>query len=180
MPRGAAPGERRGGRAKGVPNKKTIEALARAKIIEQVADAMAAPGTETRMAIEKVLEGKKLAKDELEEVLPIIKGVVAYYQRQALTMGQDGKPVINGKLDDFKEWLKIFIDTCFKLADFQSAKFKAIMVTAGPGMMGGDNARDVSPNVISMTDQTAAARAYREIMLAPAPKRLATPKTAKS
>ena len=154
---GSRPGS---GRPKGVPNKATIERIARAKITEQIAAEIGAPGSATAVAMHKAMEGRRLAKDELEEVVPIIKGVVAHYQRQSMVLDpKTGKPAIRGDLSDFKEWLRLFVDTCFKLADFQSSKFRAVIVSA-PSQQQTDP-RQIDGNVVLLDrDPVGAGRVY--------------------
>ena len=175
MPRGARPGERRGGRVKGVPNRTSIEKLEQARIAEQIAEAVGAPKRATSTVIKKVLGNHKLAKDELVEVIPIIKGVVAHFQRQAMRATPEGGLEIVGDLGDFKEWLKLFIDTSFKLADFQSPRFRAIVADvpapAGHLTPGGPG------KFVRTGDAKAAARAYQEYIQAP--RQLALPSPAK-
>lgn len=174
MPRGAKPGERRGGRAVGKRNKATEAALARQQVAEQVAEQLSIPGSAAALAIKRIMAPHKLAKEELEETLPVIKGVLGFLESQAFKVPEGGgsAELVPEKLDTLREWLKLFVDAAHKLADFQSPKFKAIMVQAAPLPIPGDNARTVgSSNVVNMADQTAVARVYREIMQGPIPKR---------
>ena len=184
MPRGAKKGERRGGRATGKRNKATEEALARAQVIEQVAEQLSIPGSAAALAIKKVMAPHKLAREELEDTLPVIKGILGILEGQAFQTPEDGGEavIVPEQLADLRDWLKLFVDAAHKLADFQSPKFKAIMVAAAPPpAMPGDGARTVgSSNVVNMADQTAVARAYREIMQGPIPKRAPAPAKAKS
>jgi hypothetical protein len=160
-----AAGKKTGGRQKGSLNKTTHERLERARIVEQVAAEIGAPASVTSVVLHKAMEGHKLAKDELVEIVPIIKGVVAHYQRASTVVDKKtGKLRIKGDLSDFKEWLRLFVDTCFKLADFQSPKFRAIVVAAAPN----DQQRQVdgADNVINIDDAIGAARVYRRIVSA--------------
>jgi hypothetical protein len=175
MPRGARPGERRGGRVKGVPNRTTVEKLEQARIAEQIAKAVGAQNGASSTAAKKILSSQKLAKDELAEVIPIIKSIVAHFQRQAMRATPEGGLEIVGDLGDFKEWLKLFIDTSFKLADFQSPRFRAIVADvpapAGHLAPGGPG------KFVRTGDAKAAARAYQEYIQAP--RQLALPPLAK-
>jgi Na+-transporting methylmalonyl-CoA/oxaloacetate decarboxylase gamma subunit len=168
MPKGGSkPGERRGGRKRGIPNKATIERLLRGKIAEQVAEEIGAPGTAVAIALEKAASGRRLAKDELEEVVPIIKGIVAHHQQQVTSQDPaTGRLVITPQADlsDLKGWLQLFVDTCFKLADFQSPKFRAIVVAAAPQET--NQGRGGADNVIPLNDPVGAARVYKRIVSA--------------
>lgn len=168
MPRGARPGERRGRRSKGVPNRTTVEKLEQAHIAEQIGKELGAP------KLAKVLRNYKLAKDELVEVIPIIKGIVAHFQRRAMRTTPEGGLEIVDDLDEYKEWLKLFIDTCFKLADFQSPKFRAILAASTAA---GDSAPRDPGRVTRLGDAVAASRAYQQYMVAP--RQLSLPPLAK-
>jgi len=123
-----AKGRFTGGRVKGVSkNKATIER-------EQKALAELANRAKAMQAAGKPL---KLAKDELAELIPVVKGSVAAFQKAA--MGEDGsgapgKPGFDaGKWKDFREWLEFFSTLCYRTADFQSPKYRAIAVAVPPG-----------------------------------------------
>lgn len=169
MPRGGS--RPNSGRRKGVPNKATVERLEREKITEQaaaaVAESLGITDSVAARAIEKATRGKSLAKEELEEILPIVKGFVAYFQRQTVDLAPDGSMIMleNGQMKEFKEWLDRYIQTCFKLADFQSPRFRAIVVAAGP-TPGDNTGGSPASNVISLDDQVGAARLYRRIVSA--------------
>jgi hypothetical protein len=165
MPRGARPGERRGGRVKGVPNRTTVEKLEQARIAEQIAKEVGAQNGASSTAAKKILSSQKFAKDELAEVIPIIKGIVAHFQRQAMRATPEGGLEIVGDLGDFKEWLKLFIDTSFKLADFQSPKFRAIIADVPASV--GNLAPGGPVKVARLGDAAAAARAYQRYIQAP-------------
>ena len=162
-----AAGKKTGGRQKGSLNKTTLERLERARVIEQVAAEVGGLGTvkATAVALHKAMEGHRLAKDELVEVIPVIKDIVAHYQRKSTAISKKtGLLVVKGDPSDFKEWLRLLVDTCFKLADFQSPKFRAIMVSA-PGEQESMKTIDAD-NVIPLNDAVGASRVYRRIMSA--------------
>ena len=165
MPRGARPGERRGGRIKGVPNKATIAALNERKIIDQIAKQTGTSSSVTAAVLSKAAGYRKLAVEELEDVLPIIKSLVAYHQIKVMRAGPTGALQITGELDDFKEWLRLFIETCAKLAPYQSPTFKAIAVVEPqlPGKPPIPNAYDIE----RLDDPVAASRVYQQLMQAP-------------
>lgn len=118
-----------GGRTAGTPNKATQERLERERMAEQIAAAAGHAGSGA--AVAKAMEtNRPLARTELENLLPILKGIVAHFQRvpfQATTTGQPGN---KSDWDTFRTWLELFINTCTKLAPYQSPTFRAIAVTS--------------------------------------------------
>lgn len=119
MPRGSAPGEYRGGRSKGRLNKKTIATLEREDIKRQVLD-------EIRKANAAESEAAKhRAKDVMEEFLPIVRGIAAYYHPTFEGMPQQN---LHGNEAKFMEWFPVLLDLAKALAPFQSPTFKAIAV----------------------------------------------------
>lgn len=170
MPKG---GRRVGsGRKPGTPNKSTTKKIADAKIAEQIAAEIGQPAGAVALALQKLEEGRKLAKTELEEFLPIIKGTVGIFQRAA--MKPDGTGVPGGAgysreaWADFKAWAEFFVTLMDKLADFQSPKYKAIMV-ATPGAGDGAGApaegmRDITPAGDLDDDTTIAAQTYLRLV----------------
>jgi len=89
-----------------------------------------------------------LGKDELEDLIPIVKGTVARFQAAALD-GGNGAPGMPGfdpeKWKEFKEWVEFYAKLCHQTADFQSPKFKAIMVSLPPGEESARGMKDVTP-----------------------------------
>lgn len=148
MPKGSniKKGMRPGGRKKGGLNKRTIEKV-----------------EEARIAVENSRgAGKKLAKEVLEDFMHLFAGMAASYQ-----------PLPPGIVDarrqpdeeKFQIYAKLAVDTAKALADFQSPKFRAIMVTAPTGdpekpMVTRDG------NLLTIDDPIAAARVYARIMKA--------------
>lgn len=118
MPRGASKGERRGGRAKGTLNRTTIE---RALLAEKELEAAKA-------------SGRKLAKEWMQEFLPVLAGMTAFYQPTFPGMQQQNP---NGSEDKFEKWYGLFLDTATKLAPFESPTFRAVMVAPPPPPKGG-------------------------------------------
>lgn len=130
--KGAAPGERRGGRHAGVPNKATTEAIEREHIEVQIA----APATvETVATAQQQLlppeEGgrghQRLAKDRLAELLDIFLGAAAYYQP---TIDPTARANTNGNWDDFAKWSGMAMQCAGMLAKYQSPQFRAILLPA--------------------------------------------------
>jgi hypothetical protein len=148
-------------------------------IVEQIAEEVGASKAVTGAVVQRVFIGHRLAKDELVEVLPIIKGIVAFYQQRVMGRAPDGTLMMldgaDAALAEFKEWLRLFIDTGFKLAEFQSPRFRAIMATVHHDLQqpgGFDPAK-----VTRLGDPVAVARAYAQTMKAP--RELALPPLAK-
>lgn len=130
MPRGSAPGERRGGRRPGSKNKKGSEReLIAAAIVEKVKAGTASKAEIQERAmiaareIQRANEQRsKLAKEYLEEFVIVLYSMAARYQA-------GGKQPNEEK---YKEWLKLAIDCATKLAPYQSPTFRAIVVAPPP------------------------------------------------
>ncbi|MEA2934534.1 MAG: hypothetical protein QOD74_1180 [Variibacter sp.] len=109
MPRGGSkPGEHRGGRAPGTPNKATLERLLRAERDATQAD------------------GRKLAKEVFEDFMGLFAGIAAFYQPLA-----PGQPTPAGRRPDeskFEKYARLAVGTAADLAPYQSPAFKAIAV----------------------------------------------------
>lgn len=147
MPRGAAPGERRGGRTKGKKNRGTIEK-------ERVAAEIAA-----RTVMDARVAGKKLAKEVLEEFMFLFAGMAATYQ--PLPPGTITPPGHEPDPAKFNEYARLTVHCASKLAPYQSPTFAAIAIsTPGlpvPSQPSGDN-------VIRLDDPIALARVYARIV----------------
>ena len=154
MPRGAKPGERRGGRGKGTLNKATLESLERERIRSQIDVATA--GAERTITQAQAI-GRKLAKDRLEELTEIFIGAAAYFQPRSSAIGEANQ---NADWDKFEKWGRLAMDCASKLAPYQSPTFRAIMVSAPPP----PREEDKLGNVISLSDPIGAARVYRRIV----------------
>lgn len=112
MPNGVRPGERRGGRKKGTPNKATRErALLAKRVVEE----------------QQGKPGRKLAREVLDDFMHLFTGMAAVYQ-----------PLSPGRLPDlhqvpdekrFLEFAQLAITTAAQLAPYQSPKLKAVFVT---------------------------------------------------
>lgn len=151
MPRGAAKGERRGGRPKGMPNQKTIE-----RALQAEADLTAAE-----------VNGKKLGKDYLEQYTEAFHSIAAYYQNQiALAVQQGGVPPA-AALAGFEKWGSLVVKAAREAAEFQSPKFRALAVAVAPGgMSGGVDPKVVDGTVVPLNDNVGASRVYRQIVKA--------------
>ncbi len=121
MPR-AVKGQRFGGRAKGIPNKATIEkALIAEREIEKAKNS-----------------GRKLAKEIMQEFLPVLAGICAYYQPTFPGMTQQN---LHGNATEFERWYKHVLETAKALAPFESPTFRAIMVAPPPQQKQGQRVR---------------------------------------
>lgn len=161
MPRGARPGERRGGREKGTRNKATVERLERERIAEQIAAAAGHPGAGA--AVAKAMEtNRPLAKTELEDVIPILKSIMAHFMNPTIVAAKSGAPVSKAEWDHVRTWIELFVDVCTKLAPFQSPTYRAMLVSMTPGeapARPGDDAK-----VIKMLNPVDVSREYQRIV----------------
>lgn len=102
MPRGSAPGERRGGRRKGVPNKATLK-----KSAERAEQARA--------------KGLKLGVDILSEAANYFVGLASTYAPV------DGNP--NANRDKFAENLRLAASIAKDLAPYETPRLQSVAVT---------------------------------------------------
>jgi hypothetical protein len=112
MPNGVKPGERRGGRKKGTPNKATRErALLAKRVLEE----------------QRGQPGRKLAREVLDDFMHLFTGMAAVYQ----PLPPGAVPGAHQQPDErkFLEYAKLAIDTAAQLAAFQSPKLKAVLTT---------------------------------------------------
>jgi hypothetical protein len=122
MPRGAMPGERRGGRTKGQPNKATIEKSIVAERVMQ----------------EAAMSGRKLGKEMIEEFAVMFGGLAAAVQPVGTgPAGQVTKLDIDKwlgtKLETaFERYSKLALKAATELADFQSPRFAPVSAPAPP------------------------------------------------
>lgn len=138
MPRGARPGERRGGRAKGTPNKKhterqIIEASLKSTI-KTKEDAERAKIAALAVQAAKREGGAKLAKDKLEEYMATLEGMAGFYQPRPPTQ-QANK---NENFDRFITCLDLAVYCAKELAQYQSPKLRAVMIAAPPPKASGE------------------------------------------
>lgn len=122
MPRGAPKGTRYGGREKGAVNKRTKERLEALRIAEQAQHEV------NKAQVAKV----KLAKDVLEDYVGAFHNIAAFYQNEIAKAYLAGLPPKSTDLAAFKQWGGMVVDAADRLADYQSPKFKAIMIQAPP------------------------------------------------
>ena len=122
----ARPLNRNGGRRKGSKNKSTLEREELAAR-ELAAREAALVDAESRVLTAR-RAGQKLGREVIEDLMNLGAGLSAHFQ-----MNPPGQPV-NPNEDPDKFWkAAIFTLDCAKaLADYQSPKLKAIMVSAPP------------------------------------------------
>lgn len=143
--RGAAPGERRGGREKGTPNKATIE---RALIAEAT-------------AADARINGKKLAKDVLEEFMFLFAGMAAAHQ--PLPPNAVSPPGHKADEAKFEKWARLACAQAAELAKYQSPTFRAVQVTASQPLPNSPGGKQIDGEVIRL-DQLSIAKVYRQIV----------------
>jgi hypothetical protein len=105
MPRGARPGERRGGRVKGQPNKTTVERMRRAEL--DVAAARA--------------RGEKLGKEVLRDYMLIFQERAERYRKPP--HADEAK---------FEKYAQLAVDCARWLAPYESPTFRSIAVMPAP------------------------------------------------
>src|SRR5271156_6831226 len=125
MPRGGyRPG---GGRKKGTKNRATIERehLARQALAHEILD---------RKSLAPL---RALAKDQLAELVPVVKGMVAQFQMAAMNAGLPGADGWKPELwKELRDWIKTYAAVADLAADFESPRFRAIAVMEGTGGVG--------------------------------------------
>jgi hypothetical protein len=120
MPRGAKPGERRGGREKGVRNKATIE---KAIVAE-------------RVVAEAQMHGKKLGKETMQEYMELFTGLAASFQPTSTDPASIEVWAKSTKEPFFEKYAKLACACAEKLAQYQSPKIAPVQVVAPPPEQG--------------------------------------------
>lgn len=141
--RGAAPGERRGGRAAGVPNRKTIENLAKAERRFEEAKAV----------------GEKLGIDVLRDFMKAFQDKAAYHQPIP-----DGVEIPRGRKPDeplFAKYGKLAIEAAGDLAQYETPKLRAILVAGGPMMPGAAGSLLPPPTLDAVANENDPGKLYR-------------------
>jgi hypothetical protein len=109
MPRGSRPGERRGGRTKGTPNRATVERAAIA----------------ARITAEAEMRDQKLGKE-------ILAKYAARFDELA-----DARHLA-GDAAGFERWARLACATAKDLAPYQSPTFRAVVIAPPPDKPGDD------------------------------------------
>jgi hypothetical protein len=75
---------------------------------------------------------RALAKDQLAELVPVVKGMVAQFQRAAMDSGLPGTDKWRPDLwKELRDWIKTYAAVADLAADFQSPRFRAIAMVDG-------------------------------------------------
>jgi hypothetical protein len=144
MPKGSKKGVRHGGRDRGTPNRATVE---RAEVARMQTE-------------ESKRRGAKLGKDVLEEFMLLFAGMAAQYQPLPEGVTMPGRTPNEEK---FITYATLAVKTAKDLADFQSPKFKAIMVTAPPPKQ--QSAKTIDGNVVQLSnDPNVITRVYQQMV----------------
>jgi hypothetical protein len=140
------------GKKKGTKNRSTLE---------KEKKALAALQAKAQAAVKGKPRG--YGKEELEELVPIVKGAVAQFQRAALR--EDGTGTPGGANFDpkmwnlLREWIHLYERVCSRIAEFHYPRYGVIAVTTMPGVPGAEPA--APPKVIEHGPTDTAGRADR-------------------
>lgn len=168
MPRGAKPGEGRGGRVKGSLNKRTearLRALAEAG--RAVAAGEVAPegefSPEKAAAAAEVLTAppRKRSKDILEDLVHLFMAMAGYHQTVP-----DGMPVPEGRKPDYEKFItyaRLAMEAADRHAKYQDPTFRAVAVVLPPAGSPGAPAPLPAPggNVVQLLDAAELAKVYQ-------------------
>jgi hypothetical protein len=167
---GSKPGERRGGRERGVPNKVTQERQLKAAREIEAAMTGRAP--------------RPLAIARLEELLDISIGAMRAHQQVTTEMVEKaaatGKKITEsrGDWDKFGDWFDRAAYVAGKIMKTQTPELKAVMLAAAPNPAAREiAAQALGGNVVRLGSPVAASRAYQQLMHQP--RQLALPAPAK-
>jgi len=129
---GSKPGERRGGRAAGTPNKNTE----REALIERAAEEAAAEHGQSKDviadAVRKVINARRSPRDDGVEALGIIKGFVARYVEACMKTPMPGEKDHPAELwATTQTWLNLYFHGCVRIADFFDPRYRAVLLASG-------------------------------------------------
>jgi hypothetical protein len=164
MANGAAPGERRGGRTKGVPNKAKVAQIA-------ALSGAAVPATTaiaTAKTVDEAAAEPELGKRTLARYCAIYANLANVARAQMIRAereGDEGRARFAAALREFEKWSKAAVWCADKLAPFQSPTYRAIAVIAPPPESPA-TPLERDGNVITLNDPVKAARVYANIMRA--------------
>lgn len=181
--RGAAPGERRGGRSKGTVNKKTALKRLLVEVLSEP-DAQRLVGAIVKTEVKQPSSpAQRKAVEVLGEFMEAIRGVAARAQnelaqlylaqpaaldanspKELVAEHKDWKKKVAALEDKFEKWAELTVMTSSKLAPFENPTFRAVMVSLPAGDQ--NTKPDNASNVIQIDDPVAAARVYRRIVSA--------------
>lgn len=166
---GSRPGERRGGRQKGTTNKRTAERRLREGIAKKVAGATGADVATLTKAVNKVLESRAMAVDELASMMPVVRQIVEYHQTAPFKAANSGKRPSVAAWRTLKEWLELYLRWCDTLAAYQSPKLRAVAVHAqmvGQQLPAPEASPDGEKPPAGVLDAVEASRIYRRMLKA--------------
>jgi hypothetical protein len=121
MPRGAKPGERRGGRAVGTQNRATREREILAQRIADEQNMKAAAG-----------QMRKLGKETLEEFMIMFGGLAAAFQPAGQSREQLDAWASSKKEAMFEKYATLSVMAAQYLARYQSPTFRAVVIAPPP------------------------------------------------
>jgi hypothetical protein len=131
------PEKRRGGRPKGALNKRTLEKIAREKVVEQLKEEARRAELSAEAFDDARRNRKKLAKDILEDFTMLFAGMAAAYQPYPGSHiekrnGQETTVNDNPNMNEgqFVKYASLAVDAANKLAPFQSPTYRAIQIAA--------------------------------------------------
>lgn len=175
MPRGGSlPGERRGGRKAGTPNKKNVAKREQEREARQIAAQVG--GDVDPVALAAAIAAAKARRfdgfDEMVELAKVLKSYVVTMKDAAVNSGlpalptkENPNPSFNPMLwDMFKDWWEGYASLCDRIASYQRPKMKAVAVVAP--MMPGDDAKVVNPEaeVKKLNQPGAATKVYMQVV----------------
>jgi len=141
------------GRGAGTPNKRRTEALERARLNVENARLSPARGGEPTQQL------KKLGKDMLEDYMMAFHNQAVVYQPLPPGVSIPGR---TPDPDKFKEWGMLVVTTAKALAEFQSPKLRAVVLSAPANDL--PPPREVGGNVVALNDPNAIARVYQRLV----------------
>lgn len=113
-------GRKTGGRAKGTPNKATVEReiLAMQAVVEKARTAKPSD--------------LKLAVQEMQKALKLAEGFASALQPKITKDANSNKITIEGDIDLFGKWFDRWVDVMSELATYQAPKIKAMEAPTPP------------------------------------------------
>jgi hypothetical protein len=136
MPSGSRPGERRGGRRKGIPNRTTTEQMEIARL----------------SASEATASGRKLGKDVLEELMVRFSELAHKFQPASSTLAvRDWAKSAAEPM--FHKYASLAVTAAKDLAKYQSPTFKAVEISAPAPTVEGNNGKKITKFTLHIFDE---------------------------
>lgn len=121
MPRGSAPGERRGGRVKGTKNRTTLE---RELIAAEVARRQMSRARE---------QDRELAVEVIEKFMGEFQRAATHFRpTTSVEIAEGAKANQNGSWTKYGEWAERVVACAKELAKYQSPQLRAIAIAPAP------------------------------------------------